>query len=343
MVRKVLIVDDDREMLLSLKEGLGAYLNTFSVEMALDGLAAMDKLKEEMISLVITDLKMPRMDGFSLLSHIMEAYPDIPVMIITGYGTPNTEKMAKKGGAAAFIEKPFMIDDLARRILDTLRRESEGGTLHGVSSGMFLQLIEMEQKTCTIRLTNKFTGKQGILFFLEGELLDARINGLQGESAALEIFSWDQVTLSIQNDCAIIKRKIQSDLQAVLLEAMRLKDEAGETEHPEEIPRQEEKQNPSSPDAEEESRTFERIRNLLSRTIGEKCGLQDISGTDDWDGLLAQMARVGSFLGTGKLRLVYVDRGEPTDFILLPGPSTYVLSVNAKCPRDRMTQELLGE
>ena len=71
MIKKVLIVDDDQEMLLSLKEGFDKYNATFSVLMAGDGLVATEKLEKETISLVITDLRMPRMDGFALLSKIM--------------------------------------------------------------------------------------------------------------------------------------------------------------------------------------------------------------------------------------------------------------------------------
>ncbi|MBW1707509.1 MAG: response regulator, partial [Deltaproteobacteria bacterium] len=232
MIKKVLIVDDDQEMLLSLKEGLEKYNETFSVLMAGDGLIAMEKLKKLPVSLVVTDLKMPRMDGFTLLARIMEQYPDIPVIIMTGYSTPEMQKLAREGGAVGYIEKPFMIEDLARKIMTAMRKESEGGTLHGISSGMFLQLIEMEQKTCTIRLEDKSSGKQGVLFFRDGELLDARINGLQGVKAAYEIFSWDEVTLSIQNVCPQKEKKIESDLQVVLLEAMRLKDEAAQAEEP---------------------------------------------------------------------------------------------------------------
>ena len=55
MIKKVLIADDDQEMLLSLKEGLEKYHETFSVQMAGDGLAAIEKLKKTTISLVVTD------------------------------------------------------------------------------------------------------------------------------------------------------------------------------------------------------------------------------------------------------------------------------------------------
>ena len=63
MVRNVLIVDDDREMLLSLKDGLSKYKETFSVLIAEDGTVAVKIIKEKTVSLVVTDLKMPQMDG----------------------------------------------------------------------------------------------------------------------------------------------------------------------------------------------------------------------------------------------------------------------------------------
>jgi len=141
MIKNVLLVDDDHEMLLALKEGFRKYRDSFTVQLAADGLKALENLKKSVISLVVTDLKMPRMDGFELLAHIMEHYPDIPVIIITGYSTPEMEHLARDGGAVGYIAKPFLIENLARQIMTTLRKESEGGTLHNVSSGMFLQLV----------------------------------------------------------------------------------------------------------------------------------------------------------------------------------------------------------
>jgi CheY-like chemotaxis protein len=341
MIKKVLIVDDDQEMLLSLKEGLEKYNETFSVLMAGDGLIAMEKLKKFPISLVVTDLKMPRMDGFTLLACIMEQYPDIPVIIMTGYSTPEMQKLAREGGAVGYIEKPFMIEDLARKIMTAMRKESEGGTLHGISSGMFLQLIEMEQKTCTIRLVDKSSGKQGVLFFRDGELLDARINGLQGVKAAYEIFSWDEVTLSIQNVCPQKEKKIESDLQVVLLEAMRLKDEAAQEEEPK-VLTEEKKGVEKAPDQAKSQKPdlMQDIRSKLEKERGERCGLEDICQDSSWDNLMAQMSEVGEIFGAGKLKVGYLDSGEPNDFILLPGKKTTVISVNPKCPRDRIVQIL---
>jgi len=339
VVKRVLIVDDDQEMLLSLEEGLSKYDDTFSISTAQDGLEAVEALKNSTFSLVVTDLKMPKMDGFSLLSHIMQHYPEIPVIIITGYSTSEMERLAREGGAIGYIAKPFMIDDLAKRIITTLRREAEGGTLHSVSSGIFLQLMEMEEKTCTVRLIEKSSGKQGILFFREGQLLDARCDGFRGEAAAYEIFSWDDVSLSIQNSCPQKERRIHRDLQAILLDAMRLKDElkrlgkrgsAGKNE-------------PALEKGKiERTRPVEKVKELLKKELGEGHGLEDIYEDPSWESFVRGIEKLGASFKAGAFRLAYIDRGEAKDFILMPGDPVTVVAVNPKCARDRI-MEVLSE
>jgi CheY-like chemotaxis protein len=337
VVKKVLIVDDDQEMLVSLEEGLSKYDETFSITTAEDGLGAVDALKNSTISLVVTDLKMPKMDGFSLLSHIMEHYPEIPVIIITGYSTSEMERLAREGGAIGYIAKPFMIDDLAKRIITTLRKEADGGTLHSVSSGIFLQLMEMEEKTCTVRLIEKSSGQQGILFFLDGQLLDARCNSLRGEAAAYEIFSWDDVSLSIQNACPQKEKRIHRDLQAILLDAMRLKDELrrlkkGATPRKKEPPPVKERIERVSP--------VQRVKQFLKKEVGEGYGIEDVYEDNSWENFVEGIERLGAAFQAGGFRVAYIDRGESKDFVLLPGESVTVVAVNPKCARDRIMEAL---
>ena len=334
MIKNVLLVDDDHEMLIALKEGFQRFKDSFSILLASDGLKAVESLKKNTISLVVTDLKMPGMDGFELLAHIMGHYPDIPVIIITGYSTPEMERLARDGGAVGYISKPFLIENLARQLLSTLRKESEGGTLHNVSSGMFLQLVEMEQKTCTIRLEDKFSNKKGILFFQEGELLDARINDLQGENAAYEIFAWDQVNLSIQNGCALKEKRIHSEMQHLILDAARRKDE----NLAEDV----------QPAVMEKVETFEPdpadfivgIKEKIEAKLGPSSGLEDIYQDNSWDSRLLQLSRAGIFLNIGELETGYIDKGEENDFIVIPGKKTTVIAVNPKCPRDKLLRAL---
>jgi len=337
MVKKILIVDDDQEMLLALQSGFGKYQDSFRIQVAKDGIEAVEQLKLETISLVVTDLKMPRMDGFALLQHIMEHYPDIPVIIITGYSTPKMEKLARQGGAVGYIAKPFMLDNLARQIMATLRKESEGGTLHSVSSGIFLQLMEMEQKTCTIRLENQNSQIKGVLFFRNGELLDARVNHIQGKDAAYEIFAWDTVTISIQNVCPKMENKIQSELQPLILEATRRKDESEAAVVPEADVDQvsEEQQAYVSP-----TERIKKIKQVLMERVGPRCGLEDIYQDHSWSGVVTALNDLGKSLGLGDMRIGYVDRGAANDFIIIPEQPPIILFVSQKCPRDKIVKVL---
>jgi CheY-like chemotaxis protein len=225
MTKKVLIVDDDQEFLRILQKDLEKYSKAFSILTAEDGLVATETLKQHNISLVVTDLEMPRIDGLTLLTHLKENYPDIHAIILTGSSTPAMEEYAREQGVAGYLNKPCIIEDLAKNIISTLKKEADGGVLHGIAPGTFLQLLEMEQKTCTIRLVDDKSGNQGVLFFKEGELYNARLDELRGIEAAYRILSWEEATLSIQESCLLKENSIQADLQGVLLEAMRLKDE----------------------------------------------------------------------------------------------------------------------
>lgn len=339
MKRNILVVDDDQEMLLSLKDGLERPQEGLSVLMAGDGLVAMEKLKTNRIDLVVADLKMPRMDGLTLTRRLSEEFPDIPVIIITAYSTPETEHLAREGGAVSYLVKPFMIEDLSREIVKCLEMETDGGTLTNVSSGMFLQLMEMEERTCIIRLVEKKSGNRGVLFFRKGELLDARINGFKGEEAAYEIFSWDEVSISIQNTCPVKVKRLHSDLQAILLEAMRLKDEKTHTAKQVTMEKAKTPQTPINT-AKKPLTYVDQIRSMLRAALGERNGLEDIYKDNNWDGLLVEIARLGAFFDAGEFRVGYVNMGQSHDFVLLPGKGTTVLTVNRNCPRDRMIEVL---
>jgi hypothetical protein len=203
---------------------------------------------------------------------------------------------------------------------------------------MFLQLMEMEERTCTIRLVDKATKKGGVLFFRDGALLDARVETLQGIEAAYMIFSWDEVTLSIQNDCPQKDNKINSDLQPIILEAMRLKDEADDIEE-ETIEDDEETIEQITLD-ENQMSPIDRIKTRLDMEIGERCGLEDIYQDDSMNGLVETLSALGDSFSFGAMRLGYIDRGEATDTILLPGNPSTIITVDPKCPRDKIIQVL---
>ncbi|MBU0731105.1 MAG: diguanylate cyclase [Proteobacteria bacterium] len=119
---KVLIVDDNP----LIRELLEFSLNSFgyAYTSAEDGIEATKLLKKEPFAIVITDMIMPNMDGMQLLSHIRENYPQIGVIVITGYTGSFSYTDVIKAGANDFITKPFTADELEAK-LNRLTREQE--------------------------------------------------------------------------------------------------------------------------------------------------------------------------------------------------------------------------
>ena len=222
-MKKVLIVDDEKPFLLSLTDGLAAYAKDFEVLTALNGKEAVKVLDSNGVDLVVTDLRMPKMDGFELLAHMSGSYPDIPVIVMTAYGTPAIEERLQAMGTFHYLEKPLEFDVLADKIVDALKRGASPDRIHGISLAAFLQLLEMEHKTCTLTVSSG--SDEGHLYFIKGELLQAEVGKVKGEEAALDIVTWDNVAIEIQYSCAVKKKSIGLPLAEILMEGFRIKDE----------------------------------------------------------------------------------------------------------------------
>ncbi len=121
-VSKILIVDDEP----NIRRILAAFLEKegFEAKRAANGAEALTLLKNIDFKLVLTDLKMPVMDGMSLLENIRELYPHIPVVVITAHGTIETAVEAMKLGAVDFISKPFEQEEIRLVVLKTLNISS---------------------------------------------------------------------------------------------------------------------------------------------------------------------------------------------------------------------------
>ena len=349
MAKTILVADDDQELLLVLKEGMEKYKNEFNVLLAGDGKAALQKLEKNIVSLVVADLKMPGMDGFSLLARISEYYPDIPVIVITAYGSNQIRETVHQNGAAGYLEKPFMIDDLVREMRSVLEKEAEGGTLHGISLPMFLQLIDMEQKTCTLRVHEKNQGWEGVLFFRGGELMEARTGSQHGEEAVYTILSWDDVLISIQNTCSMQEKRIQKDSQALLMDAMRVKDESADLGEEGLELIEEVEDDASEKSIQKEAKDFalsntgthiENVQNRIEHRLGEKSGVRDIYQDDSHDTLLRLGSSIGEIFGGGNLRLAFVEDTAGGCTFLIPGENTTMISVESNSPREKMIQVL---
>ncbi len=127
---RILVVDDDPLILRSLSELLR--IQGYDVQTASSGLEALQTLKDDPVDLILSDINMPEIDGFKLLQEVKSRYPDILMILVTGFGTIENAVEAMKLGAYDYVTKPIVDDEIKvilRRALEQKRLRAENEDL----------------------------------------------------------------------------------------------------------------------------------------------------------------------------------------------------------------------
>lgn len=236
-MKNILIVDDEETILVTLVEWFASAHSDwdFNILTATNGVEAMKVMAASKVDLLITDLNMPKMDGFELLTNVMNTNKSLPIIVISAFATPEIKDKVENMGATLFIPKPFSFDDLEeinfREIVDPPKpAKSEGrGYVNGISLQSFLQLINIEGKTCTLKIQSE--GKTGLVYIKQGDLMNAKTASHEGGKAAHEIISWSDegLTIEIDNECQETEKKVNMTVMSLLMESARLADERAAT------------------------------------------------------------------------------------------------------------------
>jgi len=143
-VEKILVVDDEQ----SLRDVLSIMLKRagYAVTSAVDGEEAIELLNKEIFDLVITDLRMPKIDGMEVLKAVKSASPETVVLIITAFASADSAVEAMKQGAYDYLTKPFQVDEvqlIIRNALEKRRLTTENMLLKRemASQSSFAQLV----------------------------------------------------------------------------------------------------------------------------------------------------------------------------------------------------------
>jgi DNA-binding NtrC family response regulator len=118
--KRMLIVDDEETLTYSLYQSFILAKHDYEVVTASSGEEATLKLKEKKYNLVITDISMPGMSGLELLTNIKENFPEIDVIVMTAYGSPEKKEEAFNSGAKYYVEKPFEIKEMKQMVMEIL-------------------------------------------------------------------------------------------------------------------------------------------------------------------------------------------------------------------------------
>ena len=214
---KILIVDDDKNFLLSLGDGLKAHNKSLGVLLAENGKKAVEVLKANHIDLLVTDIKMPEMDGIELLAYMVTHYPNIPVIVMTAFANREIEARVTNMGTFRFMEKPLDFHVLLEKIYEGM----EVGAHYFVkvlSLCSFLQTVEREKRTCSISLQSQ--GNTGTLYFFNGLLIEGETENAQGARAVYDIISWEDVEVEVDNKCKKETKKLDVPLNFIIKEEL---------------------------------------------------------------------------------------------------------------------------
>ncbi|MFP4301114.1 MAG: sigma-54-dependent transcriptional regulator [Spirochaetaceae bacterium] len=171
----ILIVDDEK----NIREGLGKALELdgYNVLLAVDGQEGLEIIENEEIDLVIADLRMPRLSGEELLRRVVNSYPTVPVIILTGHGTIETAVQAMRDGAYDFLTKPVNLDRLSllckralstrelvmqhRQMQEELEQQRRFQNIIGKSSEM-QRIFELVKQVAPTKASVLITGESGV-------------------------------------------------------------------------------------------------------------------------------------------------------------------------------------
>lgn len=170
----ILIVDDEqsyRQLLSLVFEGDGHMIRT-----AANGREAIELIRKEPVDVIISDVKMPDMDGIDLLRAVRETLPDLGVILMTAYASVETAREAFKLGADDFITKPFDVEELKLIVKKTLEKQAlivenrafkraqrERGSVKNIigTSGKMQAIFQMIETVAEVQSTVLITGESG--------------------------------------------------------------------------------------------------------------------------------------------------------------------------------------
>lgn len=156
----VLVVDDEPQMLVAMDTALRRA--GFAVTTAATGVEALERVDEEDFSLVFTDLRMPQLDGLELLTEMKHRRADVPIVLMTAYGTIPNAVQAMKEGAADYLVKPFdagAIDAVISRVVRA-GQESSGDSFLTASASV-RRLLAVARKAAESSATVLIEGESG--------------------------------------------------------------------------------------------------------------------------------------------------------------------------------------
>ncbi len=187
-IDKILIVDDDFVFVNRLKSGLEEF-GQFDILTAPDGKYALRLLSRQKVSMVVTDIEMPKMDGLELLAVMTRQFPNVLSIVATSLEEKIMRKRADGDSLFSYLNKPFDHVRLHGEIIKVLDTLDEIQFKAGIFLSSMLPLVHIGRKSCHLEV-QAGGGKSGSFYFQDGLLRDAVYDHLSGKKAVREMLAW---------------------------------------------------------------------------------------------------------------------------------------------------------
>jgi CheY-like chemotaxis protein len=237
---RVMIVDDNPMIRDLMCRGMERFCAVISSP---DGADALLKSIDNPPDLIISDFRMPGLDGRQLFEKLRgrENTKHIPFVFVASRGDIEEKlRPAVGGGVEDFIPKPFFVANLVsqvKKIVDRLHLEkmqkhaSRPGVIQGrleeMSVTELMQSLEMGQKSCRLRL--RHGGDEAELYFSAGQCKHAHLGGMDGDAVAYQVIGWLDGEFEIDFGASSDRETTTLSTTGLLMEAMRLMDESNQS------------------------------------------------------------------------------------------------------------------
>jgi len=233
---KILLVDDNPMILGMLRHELAELAPVTTAANGNDALAAASETPPD---LIISDYNIPGIDGRQLVEKLKTkpATSRIPVILLATRADISEKLRGMQDSVEDFVEKPFFLKEAVARVkrvldkiaLEKMAKDAPGetvlrGSLAQMNAIDLLQSLELGRKTCSLTLTN--SGEHCELYFNEGQINHGVYGDLRGDDAVYKVLTWTSGNFQIDFEGQSSEQSITRSTQGLLMEGLRLLDEA---------------------------------------------------------------------------------------------------------------------
>ena len=232
--KKVLILDDEPHLLAIYKKIIGRLASRPDVRVSDNAGQALALLDAEPFDLFITDLRMPKIDGFQVLLSVRRRFPTLLTVAITALGDQQYRARAYASGIDLYTEKPTTPTEIrlfGECIEALLTQRGHDGGFRGIQSKSLMDLIQIEclsQNSSILRITHG--SLEGRLWIRGGDVVDAQLQDFSGEEAFKQIFGWKTGHFEIFPGDERRPRTIYTSYESLLLDSAQTLDESAAVE-----------------------------------------------------------------------------------------------------------------